>query len=199
MLKKILWAVLLVAVVAWGLNSRHQNQIKKEQRIVEENQRKNRVIAKISKLKEETESTFNWLGVLKGDEEFRLNRVLTIELEKAWIENGPILFHGVLEDIATISDGQYIVKLEEGLWNDHGILFTELRLNLNASVEVVDELIQQHPELLDEYSIANGITVSASISSVKTSTETNEDGESEEIKTGIGELRGVVFTGDVGI
>jgi hypothetical protein len=92
-----------------------------------------------------------WVKRLLGNESYRLSSFKTIELEKTWLHNNPILFLGYLTDISSINENNYL--LEFGLstfptriFHDDNIFF-----KVRFPKTKIDTLLQEYPELLTDY------------------------------------------------
>ncbi len=67
---------------------------------------------KISNLVKKTNASYQWNKELAKGESFRLEPVLTIELEQAWLTKAPISFKGRIKDISTENNESYIIDFE---------------------------------------------------------------------------------------
>ena len=140
----------------------------------------------------------DWEQRLSKGEKYRLEPILTIELERLWLQNHPILFIGTVKDIATHDQTQYKVLVERNLFNSFEYMFdTELQLSLLSGKEQIDSFLQKHPGLFKNDGFNNGVAVVAHINAIRTIYVPGEEGGREEIKIGDGELVDITFTGDV--
>ena len=134
-----------------------------------------------------------WLRSLSKGESFRLEPVLTIELEERWLKGKPIVFLGTLEDIETEDERNYRVTiLRTGL---DPLLGTTLQLSLVADQVLISDFLKKHPDLFDEFGFNNGVAVIATIEEIRSTYAVVED-EKEAIRIGFGHLVDLRFTGD---
>lgn len=139
----------------------------------------------------------NWVERLAGDERYRFEPVLTIELEELWIEQGPILFIGAVKDIASKGDEGYIVTFERSLTSGLDYFFdTEFRLELTSGKEPVDSLLRSHPDLFENLGMQNGVAVVANVEKVESLEYVGEDGQLVDVKVGVGQIVELLFVGD---
>lgn len=91
-----------------------------------------------------------WINYLLGARTIRSGTFKTIELEKAWLRNNPILFDGYINDISNYDDNSYL--LEFGF----STFLTELFGDQNVFLQVkfpkaeIDSLIREHPQLIND-------------------------------------------------
>ncbi len=164
--------------------------------------------ASVSQMVSRTEAIDDWKLQLNKIEESRFfGPVLTIELEKLWLQSRPILFIGAIKDISTADLSQYTVLVESGFgsferMSSGNMAYTELELSLISSKEIIDSFLEKHPDLFKDYGLNNEVAVAARIHSIRTRTfqsynELTEEVVDEEVKIGDGELIDIVYTGDV--
>jgi hypothetical protein len=198
MIGKIVWGIIAAALVAWFVLTSQKNRAIEQQRIVAENAKEQLVRSKIESLAQATSANRNWVSVLENGEEFRFTPILTLELEKAWIEGGPILFSAVISDISTFSENKYKVDFEQGFLESIRLsAFTELKLSLIADKSYIDSFMVNNPGVRNDIGFSNGIAVAAKINSIESSFYIDQDNDKIEVKSGIGELLGLEFLGDV--
>jgi hypothetical protein len=128
--------------------------------------------------------------------ENRKSAILTIELERHWLSDRPVVFLGSIKDIASAEPGFYEVVVEKGSFKAYEFP-TDLRLSLRAPKATIDSFLEQHPELLSSAdSTTNGIAVVGKVARLSTTEYRSLDGDVVDVKTGHGDLLGIVFTGD---
>jgi len=185
--------LITLVVVGWvSYNVSEKNQIKEEkqaEKLIIETIIKNNVAS----LNKEYMASNAWIDSLKDEKDYLFKPILTIELEKAWLSDKKILFHGSLLDIATLDEEHYTVTFESNLWADYYIFDTELRLSLKAKKKLIDKFMSEYPELLSN----NGVAVVAHIKKISSSQIVGGENAVIDVKTGHGELLGVVYTDDV--
>ena len=152
----------------------------------------------VSEMATRTNAVSDWKENLSKGDSFRFEPILTVELERLWLQQRPILFVGAIKDIATHDQTQYVVMVERSLFSSFDYMFeTELQLSLLSDRDRVDHFLTEHPELFEDYGFNNGVAVVARIKSIRTSHFLGEEGQREEAKIGDGELLDILYTGDV--
>jgi hypothetical protein len=195
--KRIVVLCLALALGFWFFQSIVENDKLREKRQVENQRIFDEIKSNVTKLKEKFGANSQWVESLSKGESYRFKPILSIELEKVWNKDKPIIFLGSLNDIATIDESNYQVTLERGLWSGLDTMFsTKLRLSLVANKDLIDTFLAKHPDLLENFGLNNGIALAAKISEIESSQITDSEGTITEVKTGKGVLLGLVFTGD---
>lgn len=112
-------------------------------------------------------------------------KILTIDLEKLWLIDKPILFKGSIEDISTFDDSNYLIRLKS-----LPIFGTELALDINSPKNMIDFFRTTHPTAFSDHSI---MAVIAKIDRIETAFNKTEDSNKEEIKIGIGQCKDIIL------
>jgi len=200
MIKRMLLIIIPLAVLGgliyscshvWSMNRANTAAQEAEARRVRQ-----AVLSEVSAMVSRTGARDGWERQLCKEESYRTGPIFTLELEKVWIGSTPILFVGAVSDIITSDESHYTVLLERSGYESNYTLFEDLRLSLLAPREPIDTLLEQHPELLQDYR-ANRVAVIARVVAVEPRVAAGFDGSYEEVKTGRGELIEIMFTGDV--
>jgi hypothetical protein len=124
---------------------------------------------------------------------------LTIELEQVWLD-GSILFFGSITDVSSVGTETYEVVVEQGSFGADHIFAPDLRLSLRASKATIDSFLEKHRDLFEKAIVSksqDGVAIVAKITNISSRDERGMDGDRFQIKTGHGELLGVVYTSDV--
>lgn len=136
-----------------------------------------------------TRAIHDWESRLSRGERFRSEPILTVELERIWLQNRPILFIGSIKDIATHDESRYRVTVERSIFGSFDHMFdTELELSLLSTKEQIDSLLKKHPDLFEDYGFNNGVAVVARIDTIRTIYVSSQEGGRDEVKVGNGEL-----------
>lgn len=196
-MKRVLWILVALGIVAWIVNSSIENRKARDADRAERQQKLEAVRARVQALASRRNASSNWVERLAGDERYRFEPVLTIELEELWIEQGPILFIGAVKDIASKGDEGYIVTFERSLTSGLDYFFdTEFRLELTSGKEPVDSLLRSHPDLFENLGMQNGVAVVANVEKVESLEYVGEDGQLVDVKVGVGQIVELLFVGD---
>lgn len=197
-MKRIVWIIAVAAVVGYFFNSYLENKARREAKRAEEERIEQATKTAVSQMVSRTNAVTDWEANLSKGEKFRLEPILTVELERLWFQQRPILFIGAIKDIATHDQTRYMVLVERSLLGSFNYMFgTELQLSLLSNKDRIDSFLKEHPDLFKDYGFNKGIAVVAQIKSIRTSYVPGEKGEREEVKIGDGELMDILYTGGV--
>ena len=197
-MKKIVWIIISVVVIGYFVNSHMENKARREVERAETQRVEQIIKDKVSQMVARTDAIRDWEATLSKGENVRFEPILTVELERLWLHQRPILFIGSIKDIATHNQSKYMVVLEKSLFSSFDYMFmTELQLSLLCDKNVLDSFTKKHPELFKDLGLQNGVAVVARINSIRSTYVIGEEGEREELKIGNGELLEIVYTMDV--
>jgi hypothetical protein len=196
--KRVVWVVVVLAIGAYLLNG----YLQKRTREKAEREKAKRIEQSIRLTVDQMVLRFNavndWPGKLCRGEKVRTDKILTIELERLWLGQNPILFIGSIQDVSTIDEQSYRVRIERTLFSNlKQILFTEIGLELKCSKHMVDSFLAQHPQLFSDFGLKNGVGVVAKIDHIKTEFFKGKEGDVEEMRVGIGDCLDITYTGNV--
>jgi hypothetical protein len=197
-MKRIVWIIIAVALVGYFFNSYTVNKAKREAERAESKRIEQATKTSVLQMASRSNAVSDWEENLSKGESFRFEPILTVELERLWLQQRPILFVGSIKDIATHDHSQYVVLVKRSLYSSFDYMFgTELQLSLLSSKERIDSFLKKHPDLFKDYGFKNGVAVVARIKAIRTTSVPGEEGEREEVKIGDGELIDIQYTGDV--
>lgn len=197
-MNKVIWILVVLFIGGYIVNSSIENNAKRDLKRAESKKIKLATKTAVLQMVSRTNSIDNWQHKLTKGEKYRFEPILTIELEKHWIQQQPILFIGAIKDITTLSNAEYVVLVERSLTGSFDYMFdTGLQLSLSANKEMIDSFLKDYPNLFKDYGFNNGIAVIAHINSIRTIHVAGEDGVREDIKIGVGELIDIMYTGGV--
>jgi hypothetical protein len=187
----------VLALVAWFIQTKVENNRIRDEKRVETQRIEAEIKSDVAILKNSTGASLSWANTLSDGKDYRFKPILSIELEKVWLNQLPILFPGSLNDIATLDEIHYQVTFERSLWAVKPMFDTSLRLSLKADKKIIDDFMSKNPKLLEHFGFNNSLVVAAKISKIEVSQISDNEGVTSEIRTGVGELIGIVFIGDV--
>ncbi len=197
-MKRAFWILVVIAVGAWFVTSSIDSRRARDAEQAELRKKTEAVKASIVALTSRHKANSDWIEKLSGGEPYRVKPVLTIELEELWIEKGPILFVGAINDIASDGDDKYSVTFERSLSSGLDYLFgTELRLELTSDKGLIDKFLHNHPNLFEDYGFNNGIAVIATVREIQSHQYVGQDGELVEAKIGYGQIVELLYVGDL--
>jgi hypothetical protein len=211
-MKRIIVILLVVAVGAYFAYShfegkakeRHEKQAK-EERI---KKRQNAVRSNVTKMASKFGAIDDWERKLQEKRKGNTFKIWTIELEKLWLTDQPILFRGFIKDIYSIDRNTYSMSLDKqiDLFADEPYLDTELALSLKCPKTMIDSFLNAHPTAsLSEDTDFNGVAVIAKINKIESSSwhrsesvDSSGDLNDKEMvtKIGIGECLDIFYTGE---
>ncbi len=197
-MKKVIWIIVVLVVAGVLVNSYIQKRGKEKADRAEAERIEKNIRSSVSTMVSKSNAIDSWEQKLSRGERYRYDPILTIELEKHWLVDKPILFIGAINDIATHDESHYLVSVERSLFGSFDYLFdTELQLSLISKKDQIDFFLNKYPDLFKDYGFNNGIAVIANINSIRTINILGEEGERNEVKIGEGELLDIVYTGKV--
>jgi hypothetical protein len=197
-MKRAIWIFLTLLMSAYFVNSYLENKAKREAEKAEEKRIEKTIKAAVAQLVERNNAVHNWEKELSKGEKFRLEPILTIELERLWLTDRPILFVGSIKDISTIDQDNYRIKIKRNLFSSFKYMFeTELQLLLQCPKQKVDSFLKDYPDLFKDFGYKNGVAVVADINETETIIVPGSEGEREEIKIGKGKCIDILYTGHV--
>jgi hypothetical protein len=198
MLRKVIWVIVGLAVGGYLLNSYLEKKAKREEELTEAKRIERTVRSAVDEMVSRTGADASWELHLSKRGNFRFEPILTVDLEKLWLRNRPILFVGAIKDIATSDESRYIVSIERSLFGSFSHMFsTDLQLSLLSSKHQMDSFLEQHQTLFENYGLNNGVAVVARIKAIRTVYVPREEGERDEVKIGEGKLIDILYTGHV--
>jgi len=197
-MKRVVWIITVIALVGYFFNSYTVDKAERESERAESERIKQNIKIAVSQMASRSNAVSDWEASLSKGERFRFEPILTVELERLWLKQRPILFFGSIKDIATHDQSRYIVVFKRSLYSSFDYMFgTELQLSLLARKDRVDPFLKKHPDLFKDYGFNNGVAVVARIDTIRTTSVPGEEGERVEVKIGDGELIDILYTGNV--
>lgn len=197
-MNKIKWILIAIVVGSYIVSCIIENNAKR----VEKNTKRKMENAEWRRIEQVTEAAVmqmvsrtnavdDWKQQLSKGDNYRFEPILTIELEKLWLQKQPILFIGYIKDISTYKQSKYLVLVEKRPFSLFG---TELTLSLIASKNRIDSFLKENPDLFKDLGFSN-VGVVARIHSIRTIDAPG--GEHEKMKVGDGELIDIIYMGDL--
>jgi len=188
---KTIWIIVALSFGAYLFNSCMDDKAKRESERAEAIRIEQATKSAVAQLVSRTGAIDDWESQLSDGQYVRINPIFTIELEKLWIQNKPILFIGFIKDIATLDQLHYVVSIERNPFGSSELMLsTGLQLSLVVTKERMDSFLARHPN-------DKKVAVVARITAIRTIYVPGENGEGEEVKIGDGELAEIMCTGNV--
>jgi len=198
MMKRLIGIIVVLLIGAYFVNTYIENKKKREAEKAEMERIEMATKEAVSQLVKRTNAVDNWEKDLSKGEQFRLEPILTVELEKVWLTDRPILFVGTIKDIVTSDQKNYRIEIERSLFSSFAYMFsTELRLVLQCPKPRVDSFLKEHPDLFKGGGFKNGVAVVADIDKIETTIVSGSKDDKKEIKIGKGKCLDMLYTGDV--
>jgi hypothetical protein len=196
-MKRVITIIVAILVCTYFITGYFENRAKKQAEKLKTEQKEKTLKTAVMQLVTNTNAVCSWEKDLCKGERFRLEPILTIELEQLWLVNRPILFIGSVEDISTSDQEQYWIKIERNMLvsQDYNMFGSKLQLMLQCPKQKIDSFLKEHPELFKNSGFNNGVAVVAVIDKIETVKESNFEGESEEVKIGKGKCVDIIYTG----
>ena len=188
------WIIIVLAVSGYFANSCVEKKAKREAENTEAKRIEEATRSAVSAMVSRTGAVDDWERNLSKGERFGSKRILTVDLERLWLQNRPILFIGFIKDIATYDEAHYTVLVERSLFNSLDYMFdTELEVSLRATKSRIDSFLEEHPS---GFGFADDVAVIADVKTIQTAYIPGEEGGREEVKIGEGELIDIIFLGE---
>ncbi len=187
-MKNIVWILLVLAGIGLYVNRLTDMKSKEDAKVAEANAIKQASKIAVSKMVMRTNAINDWESKLFNDGKIRRRSFLTIELEKLWVQDRPILFTGSIKDISTIDASHYRIILETRKWR-----LDSLELSLISRKPMIDKFIENNPDAVGRSLFSHDdIAVAATIESVRV-IDVAEDGEVEQLRIGEGQLIEIMY------
>ena len=197
-MKKVIWIIVALAVGGYFVNSCIKIKAKRNAEAAETKRIEEATKSAISAMVSRTGAIDDWARTLSEGGDFRLGPILTIELERLWLQNRPILFVGAIKDIANYDESNYMVLVETDPFDTSNFLFgTKLQLSLRATRSRIDSFLEEHPNIFKNLGLNNSVAVIANIKAIKTENIAGKEVGGEEGKVGEGELVDIVLSGNI--
>lgn len=197
-MKRVILIFLVIAIGGYFVNSYFDKKTKEKAEREKAERIEQSIRMAVSKMVSNFNAIDNWDQKISKGERFRTEKILTIELEELWLKNNPILFIGAIDDISTVDNDNYILRIERSLFSSLKHMFsTELALELRCNKGMVDSFLKEHPKLFSGYGFNNGVAVIAKVNKIKTAFYYGEEGTKEEIRIGEGNCLSILYTGRV--
>ena len=159
---------------------------------------KRETVEGISRLVAETNAVVDWDRQLSKGKKYRLEPILTIELERLWMSGRPILFLGAIDDIKTHDAEMYTVTWSQSLDAVLKYMFdTDLHLSLRCNRKEIDAFLAANPKLFENAGFNNVVAVIANITAIRTDRMSKGDEGSKETRVGDGACLRLLYVGDV--
>jgi hypothetical protein len=199
-MKRIIIILILVAVGGYFVYDYYQGKVKEKNEKIAQNaeydKKREERQAAVAQMVSKYNASVDWMNKLQEGRTGKRTKILTMELENLWLINRPILFNGRIKDISNLDASNYIITLD-GLRRGGAALAgvssvrPKLALSLKSQKNMVDSLLSTHPEVLSGY--FSSVAVIAKINKIETRYSKTEDGDEEEIKTGVGQCIDILF------
>ena len=189
MMKRAIWILIVIVVGAYFANNHFENRARRKAKEAEAEKVKQARKDAVARLVTRTNAFDQWEKDLSKGRRIRPDPILTIELERLWLQDRPILFIGTISDIATSNEENYTVEIQRALLINAPYLFsTNLQLDLQCSKQKVDLFLKAHPNLFLGYDFKNVdvVAVVAKINKIETKTVAGSEGQEEKTKIGKG-------------
>jgi hypothetical protein len=113
--KRLVLAVLATIVAAGIYYTASENSKRRRAEEAERTRVHNEMAKTLSLLVQETNAVDDWDKMLGRGQSYRLEPVLSIELERLWMAGRPILFIGSIDDIKSHDASSYDVQFGQSL------------------------------------------------------------------------------------
>jgi hypothetical protein len=194
---RLLFVLVVLAIVAYLVNG-YLERIALEKADRERRESIERSVrASVSKMVSQYDALSDWQEKLSQTKSLKTDKILSIDLERLWLIDRPILFVGSIQDISTMDGQFYRVRMKSHRPGDPGRLsLDQLGLELKCSQTMLDSFMEAYPNLLAGPAFPNGVAVIAKIAEIKTRAVSGEESK-EELRIGVGDCLDMTYTGHV--
>ncbi len=194
-MKKIIWAIVAVAIAGYFINSHFEDESKRKVEELKTKKSEEVIRTAVKKMVSRSNAVYDWaLHLEKGKKYF--SPIFTIDLESVWLTKRPILFIGVIKDIATLDKLNYTIELKRGFHHGEYYVFGEkMEVSLRSSKKIIDSFLKKHPNL----NYYDNLAVIARINNIRAVSFLGEDGLMEEVRIGEGKLLDIKYIGRVSL
>lgn len=196
---KLIWIVIAIAIGAFAVNANIESRAKRNAErdsqsaeTLRAEQETKAVMAAVAQMVARTGAATDWAERLGTGVGYRSSPVFTIELERIWQADQPILFTGLITDISSGVGGDYLVLVE--IVTEPAFL-TRLRLSLHAPKVLIDAFLAKNPEFVAD--IGYSVAIVAKVRSITASEMRRADGDRVLVKTGVGDMLDMQYMGDI--
>ena len=145
-MKRIVWILIILAIGAFFINNYFDKRAKERAKQEERQKIENAVKESVDEMIAKFDAVMDWENILSNGKRFRIKKILTIELEKLWLTDRPILFVGSIEDISTLDENNYLVRIERSIFSSlKYFINTDLGVELIIAKDIVDIFLDKHP------------------------------------------------------
>ena len=194
---RLLFVLVVLAIVAYLVNG-YLERIALEKADRERRESIERSVrASVSKMVSQYDALSDWQEKLSQTKSLKTDKILSIDLERLWLIERPILFVGSIQDISTMDGQFYRVRMKSYRPGDPGRLsLAQLGLELKCAQTMLDSFMEAYPNLLAGSAFPNGVAVIAKIAEIKTQAVSGEESK-EELRIGVGDCLDMTYTGHV--
>jgi len=172
---------IIAAVGAYFVHGHFESRAKEKARQEKKAKLKESTRAAIKKMASKFDAIDDWDEKLsEGSTSKDKKSILTMEVEKLWLTERPILFVGRIDDVANADDpnAYSITMTYSGKSQDH--FDNPLALAIKYPKALFDSFLKEHPKALSD------VAVIGKISKIENHDRKTEEGEIEVTKVGIG-------------
>jgi hypothetical protein len=194
---RLLFVLVVLAIVAYLVNG-YMERIALEKADRERRESIERSVrASVSKMVSQYDALSDWQEKLSQTKSLKTEKILSIDLERLWLVERPILFVGSIQDISTMDGQFYRVRMKSYRPGDPGRLsLAQLGLELKCAQTMLDSFLEAYPNLLAGPAFPNGVAVIAKIAEIKTQGGSGEESR-EALRIGVGDCLDMTYTGHV--
>ena len=194
---RLLFVLVVLAIVAYLVNG-YLERIALEKADRERRESIERSVrASVSKMVSQYDALSDWQEKLSQTKSLKTDKILSIDLERLWLIERPILFVGSIQDISTMDGQFYRVRMKSHRPADPSRLsLAQLGLELKCAQTMLDSFMEAYPNLLAGPAFPNGVAVIAKIAEIKTRAVSGEESK-DELRIGVGDCLDMTYTGHV--
>lgn len=163
--------------------------------VLSEEERVSKVLAQIKSFTNHSRVRTDWEQQLVSQGQSRVSPVLTVELQRLWLQKYPILFVGTIDDLEQKEKGHFSLTVTRaGALSSDVLIDTHLMLRLSCSKRIGERLLRGYAISGDPFD--NVIAVSATITSIESIDMPLDQGRTRSVRTGVGGCVDAIYLED---
>jgi hypothetical protein len=194
--------VIVFVTVFFNLNQKRTREGEEkrkvqEARVIELERSRKATEDAIAEMVSRSAAVDDWEERLMPKDLLGLNPVLTIDIEKLWLVDKPILFYGSIKDVVSGEEGRCVLLIEEVSGGNEGFHEADLELSLRCPCEKIQSLLKEDVgKSYGSFSMMSGVALTARIERIRRKDFQTAEGI-ENVRIGEGEIVDVLWTGNV--
>lgn len=191
---KIITAIFIVSLCGYAYNEKVKKDNKAKALAVEEARIAEGIKKSLYQMIGKTNADQSWQATLGDKNRSSFSPILTIELERLWLIDSPILFFGSILEIKSEDEKNYKILIDRSRLSIAG---NDLQMLASSPKKIIDNFLLKYPRILGGSKYSNNVAVAVKVNKVITQDLLDEEAYVDEIKMGYGNLIGITYVGSM--